>query len=221
MIPYINLHNHKHCSDSDVKSIQNVFLDKIEDTDDLPDEICSVGLHPWHIAKLKEQEIEPLMALLKDCMKKEQVLAIGETGLDKLIDTPLEVQMKLFEAQANIAEKAEKPLLVHSVKTYNEVLRLKMDKHYDAPWIIHGFRGNAHLAMQLLRHGFYLSFGKGIEHLEETLKMTDLSKMFIETDDDDDTEIEDLYEQVAKTVEIDLPSLKLQLYTNFNEVFLK
>ena len=65
------------------------------------------------------------------------------------------LQETVFIRQAKMADAAGKPLIVHLVKATDALLRLKKELKPRVPWIIHGFRGKAQLAEELLRHGFY------------------------------------------------------------------
>ena len=87
-------------------------------------------------------------------------LAVGEAGLDKLADAPMDLQVEVFRCQACLAEAVGKPLVLHLVKAVDELLKVKRDLRPSKPWIIHGFRGKAALAEEYLKHGFYLSFGE-------------------------------------------------------------
>ena len=49
------------------------------------------------------------------------------------------------------------------------------------PWIVHGFRGNARVASQLLDAGFYLSYGERFN--PEALAVTPADRLLAETDE--------------------------------------
>lgn len=110
----------------------------------------SVGIHPWHADTGDVAEVEHLAA-------DPRVVAIGECGIDKLRGPGLEVQMPVFEAQARLAERLQKPLIIHCVRAYGEIMALHDRLHPTVPWIIHGFNRNAALARQLTDRGIYLS----------------------------------------------------------------
>ena len=71
----------------------------------------------------------------------------------------MDLQKEVFLAQANLAEETHKPLIIHCVKAWADLIACKKAVKPEMPWIIHGFRGNGELASQLVRLGFYLSFG--------------------------------------------------------------
>ncbi len=61
----------------------------------------SVGIHPWYIYNVEEQ-----LAELKRQVSFPDVVAIGETGLDKGAEAPLDCQREIFRASASLAENA-------------------------------------------------------------------------------------------------------------------
>ena len=99
------------------------------------------------------------MDLLRVLVSGSGVVAIGEAGLDTLAESPMDLQKEVFLAQANLAEETHKPLIIHCVKAWADLIACKKAVKPEMPWIIHGFRGNGELASQLVRLGFYLSFG--------------------------------------------------------------
>ena len=126
----------------------------------------SVGIHPWHIGRSggEHSGVEGAVASrvcgLEELVRHPQVLAVGEAGLDKLADAPMDLQVEVFRCQACLAEEVGKPLVIHLVKAVDELLKVKRDLRPSNPWIIHGFRGKAALVEEYLKHGFYLSFGE-------------------------------------------------------------
>ncbi len=119
-----------------------------------PQAKISVGIHPWDTDKRVDFELLGTVAALPE------VVAIGETGLDKLRGAPLEVQADTFIRHIELSERLHKPLIIHSVKATDLLLEIKRNMKPSQPWAIHGFRGGPQLAAQLLDHGFYLSLGE-------------------------------------------------------------
>lgn len=116
-----------------------------------PDATISVGIHPWDTAG----EVD--YAGLDRLARLPQVVAIGETGLDRLRGGAMERQEEVFRHHAALAEELEKPLVIHCVKAFDLLLRLKKELRPKQQWTVHGFRGNPTLARQLLDAGIDLS----------------------------------------------------------------
>ena len=140
----------------------------------------SAGIHPWDAGKYELAAFAPLFG-------SPRCLAIGECGLDRTADASLPVQMKLFEAQIAESERRGKPLMIHCVRCFPELLRLKSSRPEDAPvWVIHGFRGTKRKAFDLLDAGCVLSFGAGLlrdaGNMEYFAEIP-LDRILIETDE--------------------------------------
>ena len=157
----------------------------------------SAGVHPWYIDKNRLPVLRKLAAL-------PSVVAIGETGLDKNRGDYL-LQLDFFEEHILLSEKVTKPLIIHCVKAWDDLLRIQKALKPTQPWIIHGFRGNENLATQMLNTGMYLSFG--IHHNIASLKAAwDKKRLFIETDDTD-INIRDVYALIANNLNITINEL--------------
>ena len=117
----------------------------------------SVGIHPWRVGIATPDDWARTILLAAD----PRVLLIGETGLDRLhLDgTPIELQIEWFERHVSLSEQVGKPLLLHIVRAFPEIIALRRRLRPTQPWIVHGFRGKPQLAASLLSHGFLLRFG--------------------------------------------------------------
>jgi len=145
-----------------------------------------------------------------------QVLALGEAGADKLTESSLPFQLEVFELQARLAMKVNKPLVIHLVKATAEILTLKRTLLPTNPWIIHGFRGKATLAAEFIRHGFYLSFGE--KYQEEALLLTPAERLFIETDEST-VPLDELYARAASVRGVSSCELKKTVGGNVSKLF--
>lgn len=157
-----------------------------------PRGIYSVGIHPWEITVFNVNE---QLACLQKAIRRKQVVAIGEAGLDKLASASMELQIAAFEMQIIMAMKKKLPLVIHCVHAMDELIRLKKEWKPDNPWIIHGFRGKKEQALQLIRQGFYLSFGE--LYNSEALLAVPANRLFLETDNSD-VDIKTLYQRAAE-----------------------
>lgn len=156
--------------------------------------VYSVGIHPWQVG----DDWQKKMAKLEQVAQHYQVVAIGETGLDSLKGPSLDVQEQVMQAHINIAAMLGKPLVIHSVRTSQQILRLWHDnpQAHHVAWVIHGFRGNENVARELIEAGFYLSFGAKFN--EKALAITPLDHLLVETDDDNNITIDMVLKAVAQ-----------------------
>lgn len=157
----------------------------------------SVGFHPWNeVEKITEEDFD----LLRRCAAHPQVLAIGETGMDALRGASLEIQGEVFSRHLLIAADVAKPVVVHSVRTVQNILSIRRKSGLTAvPLAIHGMRSNAHVAQTWLDAGCYLSFGARFN--PAALLATPIDRLLIETDDSD-TPIEEVATLVAQTLHL-------------------
>ena len=217
-VPFIDIHTHPNHIESDTIIVQNIF----------PGDgfaafsgrnFYSVGLHPWHLKTFEENN--ELLHMIEDAMEFDHVCFVGECGLDKKNDTDFEEQIRIFMAQAYIAEEFKRPLVIHCVKAYNEVFEIHQKLHPEMPWIMHGYYGNIQITRQLGNHGIFFSFGKSLfdnnSKSIESLKYLPLEKIFFETDKFDG-EVEIIYEKAAILKNVSLEILKIEVWNNFNRI---
>jgi TatD DNase family protein len=149
------------------------------------------------------------------------VIAVGEAGFDRLRGPSVELQRQTFEEQVKISEDTAKPVVVHCVRGWDELLLVRKKLRPKMPWLVHGFRGNVELATQLLSKGMYLSFWFDFILRPESsslLKKLPLNKIFLETDGAD-VDIRDIYKKVANDLDLSVDELKSIILKNFNDFF--
>lgn len=122
-----------------------------------PSRHYSVGIHPW---LTDDEDITRLAGKLGETANRREVIAIGETGIDRLRGGTQQIQESLFRQHIELSEHLSKPLIIHNVKGLDTILRLHKEYNPGQPWIIHGFRGNSRVAAQLAARGIYLSLGE-------------------------------------------------------------
>ncbi len=210
--PYINIHTHHHPDENDVISLLNIT----EDPALTPtNKWVSIGIHPW---QKNNAEIENI----KKFARNTHVIAIGECGLDKLIDIDLKVQEEIFVQQLKIAVKEKKPVIIHCVKAFNELIRIKKENKITVPLLVHGFNNNDQIGKELIKNGFYLSFGKALltkgSNASKIIKELPTDRIFLETDDAD-ISIKRIFECAALILSINEDELRKMIYKNFKKVF--
>lgn len=178
-----------------------------------PGLFLSVGLHPWQVTQGWEHLVG---SLLLPWVEDSRVVAVGEAGLDYLRSSDRELQMAAFTRQARLAEEYGKPLIVHCVKAWDDLVCLHRRLAPSVPWILHGFRGKAIQAAQMLREGFYLSFG---EHYHaEALGACPTDRLFMESDESR-VGLPSLYQRAAEVRGVPTEELMAQVRENIERVF--
>lgn len=215
---FLNFHAHQQMPAENEIVIQSLFLQNDLITKNSDKIFFTAGLHPWHADQLSESKI---IERLETLLQNKSIIAIGETGLDKLKGVDWETQKKVFRAHIEIADKYNLPLIVHSVKAHNEVLKLKIESKSKVPWVIHHFNGSKQMAMDFINHGFYLSLCNHINNsgskLSGYLGELPVNRIFLETDDFN-IDIKDLYSVAAKKFNMNIENFKKQLINNLNSL---
>jgi TatD DNase family protein len=211
---FFNLHTHQSSNHPDVLELVNQYPQEFDAT------ILnySIGIHPWHIV---EDRIDEDLEIIESKLKDKKCLAIGECGLDKRIEIPMTLQQMVFEKQLALAEKYKKPVVIHCVAAFQEVIAIKKKMAISVPMIIHGFSKNKETAEQLIANGFYLSFGKYLlrnPELELVFKNIPKDRLFLETDTIEEG-IAAVYELAAKYRNIEMGEMMAIINANFDDVF--
>ena len=211
--PFVDIHTHT------AKPADNLILIVNLDLEQPCSEqgYYSYGIHPWKLDNVGFQS-EETFALLEERLQSPNVLALGEAGLDKMHKESFEQQIAVFERQIELSEAMQKPMILHDVKSHNEILALRKKHKARQPWILHGFNGTEQDIRQLTGQGLYLSVGESLLHSErkiaKSLKNIPLDLLFLETDMAEGG-IETIYEAAAKLLDIDIAVLKKRLFANF------
>ena len=214
MTKYINLHTHKFSNLLDVIEVVNQYPWEFDAS--IPN--YSIGIHPWYI---DENRLESDLEIIKEKLQLSECLALGECGLDKRIEIPLDLQISVFKKQLEIVKQTKKPIVLHCVAAYDEVIAIKREMKIENPMIIHGFSKNEQVAKSLLNNGFYLSFGKYLlrnPDLEKVFTFASENQVLLETDTIEES-IYQVYEKAASIKGISVEEMKTIVFTNFSRIF--
>ncbi len=214
---FIDIHSHNAVQEENVFRISNVFS---SDYPLLPlDKPISIGLHPWHLSL---EAIHALPHILEKTASQDNLLAIGETGLDRIITNPLEEQIEAFRIHIEWSIRLKKPLIIHCVKAFPELLNLRKEYKDATPWILHGFNSNQAIAKDCVNAGIYISLSQRLfrnpAKTEKIISVLPLSMVFAETDDSP-AEIGHVYHTIAQYYGIEIAEVKKVLFENFKRIF--
>ncbi len=171
----------------------------------------SCGIHPWY-----SEDSDTQMAYLSEIASNPRIIAIGETGLDKLKGPLLDIQIPVFKKHIELSEKLEKPVIVHCVKAWEELVRIKRETKPTQPWIIHGYRSKPEMTEQLIRDGFLFSMGDNINI--DSIQLIPLDSLFCETDQSD-MPIRQVYMQASRALNMNLEEFADRVAENVHRVF--
>lgn len=211
---FINLHTHQFTNNQQFLEIVNQY--PLEFNVDVPN--YSIGIHPW---KINLNNLEQELQIISEKLTTENCIALGECGLDKRIETPLKTQIDVFEKQLEIIKNYNKPIILHLVAAFDELILIKKQSKLANNFIIHGFSKNAQVANQLINEGFFLSFGKHLiqnHALETVFKNLPNEKIFLETDTLVNN-LEEIYKFAANCKKISVDEMKKIVWNNYKTVF--
>lgn len=214
---FLDIHTHSFYQDPETNLVLNVFPGELEKLRNPV--LFSVGLHPWYIDEnTSAQELD----VVRSTAAGPRVIALGETGLDKRVGIPYNIQCSVFEQQLEIAASLAKAVIIHCVRSYSEMLSYRKKSDQSVPWIFHWFNSDEQTAAQLIRKNCYLSFGHMLFNEQSrafrTFKNLPASRIFFETDDAGFT-IQEVYERAALIKNIPPGELKMQIMDNFARCF--
>jgi TatD DNase family protein len=176
-----------------------------------------VGVHPWNADKLDRV----IKTKLQDLTHEDKVVAISEIGLDFVsrrdliaqstsVPLPKQLQVETFQNQIRLAKEVKLPIILHDNAAHSEVLEiLKQENASEIGGAFHGFNGDLALAKECIDLGFYISIGRAIltpENviLQDVVKGIPITKLLIETDGGDPSDIKNVAYKVAELKGISL-----------------
>ena len=155
---------------------------------------AAVALHPNDAARRYaaggEEALADDLAAIRELVDREEVVAVGETGLD-FFRTPQgigrEVQEYAFRAHIAWAKRTGRTLMIHDRDAHDDVLRVLDDEGLPERVVMHCFSGDADVARQFADRGCWLSspgvvtFGSA-GALREAALVTPPDRLLVETD---------------------------------------
>lgn len=148
---------------------------------EIPDMYGVIGIHPEDVSNYCNKDME----FIEKNINKAKILGIGEIGLDYYYtkDNKKE-QIELFNKQLAIAEKYNKPVVIHSREaTFDTIDNLKK---YKVKGVIHSFSGSLETAKIYIKMGFLLGVNGVITfkncNIKDVIKEVGLENIILETD---------------------------------------
>jgi TatD DNase family protein len=219
----LDLHTHHPRPAADVFSVANVAW--AHDAWPSPSgQACSVGIHPWYLPDAARQDTRKQ---LLEAARLPAVVAIGECGLDRVCASGWATQVLDFQLCIELAQLVQKPLILHCVRAFDELLQQKKQTETgrttpSVAWVLHGFDKHPQVATMLLRAGCYLSFGAALlrdgHHAREALRITPLDRFFLETDVWSAGDIGDIYGAAAAVKGLTVEAVEAQVWANWERV---
>ena len=152
---------------------------------------ASAGIHPQNALQFSFDET---IGVLRELAQNENIVAIGEIGLDFVYDdthehfpgATRETQAGVLRAQLELARELHLPVVLHSRESDEAMLQI-LAQYSDVRGVVHCFGSSVEVARGVLELGFHLGFTgiisfKNAGEIREVAKICPLEKMLIETD---------------------------------------
>jgi TatD DNase family protein len=211
---FLDFHTHKtrHIDREDVMEIISLDLGQEREK-----KYFTVGLHPWWADKVVTAEQKDTFSIL---LSDPSCLAMGEVGLDKLKGPSISEQMDVLRSQLEIAQSMKKPVIIHCVRAFDQLIKIKKEFPSIRKWCVHGYGRHTILAKQLIDQGFYLSLMPNITAKYKALfESLPSDKLFLETDSMADINILDIYQKISALTGISMTDLCTQMNSNARDFF--
>lgn len=145
----------------------------------------ALGLHPYFLTDESSDYLIELENRLR--ARTKFCVAVGECGLDGLVNISAAEQEHIFIAQVKLATLFQLPLILHSRKTHNRALQILKQCRFQFGGVLHGFSGSYQQAMQFIELGFYIGVGGVITYprankTRQTVAQLPVEKLVLETD---------------------------------------
>lgn len=143
-----------------------------------------LGIHPWYVSEHEEADLSELADLLE--RRPDGCVGVGECGLDRL-QGEIRSQMPWFEAQVALAARYDYPLIIHSVKTHDEIRSELKRLSWSGRALVHGFSGAYQQARNLVDQGCFIGVGGVITYsraakTRDAIRQLPLESLLLETD---------------------------------------
>ena len=145
---------------------------------------AALGIHPWNVKVLKENELEETLKLISDQSQKGTVTAIGEIGLDYKYETIWDQQLMVFDKMLRLAEKLNLPAIIHSRGTTAQIVDM-LPSYNLKRVLLHWFSHPMSALYKAVDEGYFITEGPPVAYsngIREVVKKVPLTNLLTETD---------------------------------------
>jgi len=144
----------------------------------------ALGIHPWNVNVLKENELEETIELIQEQHQKKSVLAIGEIGLDCKYETIWAEQLMVFDKMLHLAEELALPVIIHSRGTTDQIVDM-LPSYNLKRVLLHWFSHPMGALYKAIDHSYFITDGPPVAYskgIREVVKKVPLANFLTETD---------------------------------------
>jgi TatD DNase family protein len=150
----------------------------------------AVGIHPQKTDPENKSKLTEQIKIIQELAEKNNVVAIGESGLDYSPAPPPEKnrskkdQWYLFEQQIKLAIKLNLPLIVHTRKAFKDTVSI-LEKYPEVKGVVHCYSAGKGAVEKVLDLGFLFGTDGNLTYdqgLQNVFSQIPLNKIILETD---------------------------------------
>lgn len=145
---------------------------------------AALGIHPWNVNMLKENEIEDTLKLIFEQNQKRAIAAIGEIGLDYKYETIWDKQLMVLDKMLHAAEKTGLPVIIHSRGTTTQIVDM-LPSYNLKRVLLHWFSHPLSALNKAVANGYFITEGPPVAYspgIREVVKKVPLTNLLTETD---------------------------------------
>ena len=194
----------------------------------------ALGIHPWNVNVLKENELEETLKLISEQSQKKSVVAIGEIGLDYKYEKIWDKQLMVFDKMLRLAEELALPVIIHSRGTTAQIVDM-LPSYNLKRVLLHWFSHPVSALSKAVDHGYFISEGPPVAYsngIREVVRRVPLANFLTETDGPviyrkipfngqltSPSFIRTVVEAAAEVKQMDVVDVAEQVARNFEEFF--
>ncbi len=182
--------------------------------------VHTLAIHPWDLPADFKREV---FLSEWEKLKKETtgIVAIGECGLDRVREgiAGIADQVFVLEQHFELARVLDLPIILHTVRAYSDLLHILKIQKFKNSIMLHAYGGNEQEMHELLKYPVYFTFGKRLFNSDKMLTHIPKDKLLLETGDQSEFSIEEIYIKAAESLGMKVFDLEAQLEKNFLAFF--
>ena len=199
----------------------------IEISNNYPEIKASLGLYPTDSVKLSKDQIQEEIEFIK----KNEIIAIGEIGLDLKELESLDKQEKNFRKMLKLAKELNKPVIVHSRKAEKQVIEILKAENIKKV-VMHCFCGKIKLVEKIIENNWMLSIPSNVKHSEQFQKMIEIApieNLLCETDspflhpdkemNNTPVNVIESYKKIAEIKNLKIEKVEKEIEKNYKRIF--
>ena len=179
----------------------------------------ALGVHPWNIDSISDGWV----ARLRQILVNNPRVMVGECGLDAM-HPEMDAQINVFVSQIRVAAGLKRPIHIHCVQAWNEIVRILNSETLPPVIVMHAFSGTPEIISQMPENVFY-SFSPAVldvnhKRMRASVAKCPANRILIESDDMSASVLPNVAAGVAEIRGVNVQNMAQILLDNSQGVFI-